>query len=179
MRVFPFATLLAISSAFWIPKINRGDTSLESAPVKVVKYENSTEPTLGQTQLLSETAPSFELPNLESFNQAKIVLSTSTAIYTALTTTILTVTKCESDSCSHHTLTTGVTIVTITESDTVTEYTTYCPLTSTSTFVTPTTIYSSVQPSESESSVFESSVESSVESSGTESSVYESTPASS
>lgn len=65
-------------------------------------------------------------------------LDTSYVTHTAHTTAIVTVTSCGADSCYHSTIVTGVTVITVTEHDVVTEYTTYCPLTSTQTIVTPT-----------------------------------------
>ena len=58
-------------------------------------------------------------------------LSTETVTETAAETTVVTITSCAEDKCTPVVVTTGVTIVTKTEGGVVTEYTTYCPLTTT------------------------------------------------
>lgn len=56
---------------------------------------------------------------------------TSTAEVYSNQTTVITVTSCEENACSEVPVTTGVTVVTSTIEGVVTEYTTYCPLSTT------------------------------------------------
>ncbi|CCH40878.1 hypothetical protein BN7_412 [Wickerhamomyces ciferrii] len=53
---------------------------------------------------------------------------TSTAEVYSNQTTVITVTSCEENKCTEVPVTTGVTVVTSTVDNVVTEYTTYCPL---------------------------------------------------
>lgn len=56
---------------------------------------------------------------------------TSTAEVYSNQTTVITVTSCEENKCSEVPVTTGVTVITSTIDNVVTEYTTYCPLSTT------------------------------------------------
>lgn len=60
------------------------------------------------------------------------------------TTTLVTITSCEDNACHLTTSPALVSIATVTVEGTVTEYTTYCPLTSTSTFQNTTILPTSL-----------------------------------
>ncbi|KAH3686442.1 hypothetical protein WICPIJ_002622 [Wickerhamomyces pijperi] len=62
---------------------------------------------------------------------ASYVNSTSYATENDVQTTVVTITSCHDNACSEVPVTTGLTVVTTTIDSTVTEYTTYCPLTTT------------------------------------------------
>lgn len=62
-------------------------------------------------------------------NCSNVTELTSTAIVSDIQTTVLTITDCGNKTCTPKHVTTGVTVVTETRELIVTEYTTYCPIT--------------------------------------------------
>ncbi|KGQ95938.1 hypothetical protein MEM_02350, partial [Candida albicans L26] len=143
-QILPLAGAISVASGFWIPDFSNKQNS-NSYPGQYKGkggyqddcgddykkgYKSKTYSKVKPITSTDCTTPIQPTGTTTGYTK-DVVESTSYTTDTAYTTTVITVTKCDGGSCSHTAVTTGVTIITVTTNDVITEYTTYCPLTST------------------------------------------------
>lgn len=75
--------------------------------------------------------------SVAALNFSNATTSTDVVYVSDIGTTIVTITSCEEHRCSLSAVTTGITTITKTYEDITTQYTTFCPLTSTSSNIIP------------------------------------------
>lgn len=105
--------------------------STDASTVSSDPTTSSSNPTASSSNPTSSVIPTSSVtPSLESTpgytNQTSLVTETKQS------TTLVTITSCSEDKCTEIPVTTGLTVITTTVSGTETVYTTYCPITETS-----------------------------------------------
>ncbi|CDR41551.1 CYFA0S07e03422g1_1 [Cyberlindnera fabianii] len=108
-------------------------SAVESSAVESSAVESSAiESSAAESSAVESSATEFESSAAESStvesSSTGFSNTTSTTTEDQVSTTVITVTSCSDNVCTEAPVTTGVTVVTTTSSGVVTEYTTYCPL---------------------------------------------------
>jgi hypothetical protein len=103
-------------------------SSSDSSSVELSSSEDiSTQSEYSSDSSVSSISSAADVTSSDGSN----IITTSTATETDIGTTVVTITSCDEDKCSETAVTTGVTVITSTKEGVETEYTTYCPLSTT------------------------------------------------